>query len=201
MDANELVQPIVVHSEEYTDAVCAVACASIMQMELYRLSDKYFEAWKEYLSGSFTKTVRRAKPSKMEKLPRPMAQARVGTAFAMAGNPVRYKDMPRSIAKLQVQGTDFERKKNWAIWDYRSSGPLVVINGSLEMSGGKCGAQAAHAAMSWKRKNPLSEFRGLRVFIIDDADRFQVYAKLSSCVIEDAGRTEVEPGSVTAVAL
>jgi peptidyl-tRNA hydrolase len=121
-----------------------------------------FHLW---LSGPFTKTVRRASQAQMEAVIRwarvtrtPFVRFASGDAVegsaAIALPPMRYGDLPRRIARLQVSGTDLPRLgTGWSAWQgglKRSQGwPPVDLFVDEQLTTGKATAQAAHALWMW----------------------------------------------------
>ena len=93
----------------------------------------------------------------------------------------------------------------------------IIIRVDLKMSVGKIAAQAAHAAVSAAeecRKIKPEWFRGwfmegqkkvvLRVSGLEELERLHEEAKargLPTSIIEDAGLTELPPGTVTALGI
>ena len=124
---------------------------------------------------------------------------------------------------------DFFLKFNLTIFFQRTLAPkkmfkmVFVINTSLKMSTGKIATQAAHAALSLyiksqsNPKNYLLLFNELDVYIktgqtkivlkgidenqLRELESKAVESKLVSCLIQDAGRTEIEPGSITCLGI
>ena len=109
-------------------------------------------------------------------------------------------ELPKLLAKLQVSGTQLP-----------AGAPLppqpltIVLNASLEMSTGKAAAQAAHALLAWVLESKVATVSawagaGFPVGIVElPAKEFRKGArKAAGPVIQDAGRTEIEPGSTTA---
>ena len=203
----ELVQPIVLlRSGCHEDAV---RCAAEVSLRAYLAAPDRPE-WQEWLSGIFTKTVRRAKATEYEKarVEGALAEVRHGEAAALGFAPFPAHALPRALARLQVSGTDLERSG----WDRAPEDAhcVVALNESLGMSTGKAAAQAAHALWAvwlqmggrnqerWATDNlafrligvPAEEMGLERLLGIDHAVHVAIH---------DAGLTEVEPGSLTAV--
>lgn len=90
---------------------------------------------------------------------------------------------------------------------------VIVINEELELSRGKTAAQAAHASLgAYKKadddKKDEWERKGAKKIILSSGDRKledilsdAKYNKLPAYLVKDAGHTEVEPGSKTALAI
>jgi len=91
---------------------------------------------------------------------------------------------------------------------------VIVIRGDLELSAGKIAAQACHASLAaWKVTDKVSkarwELEGEKVVVLkcgglDELMELKNKAKalrISYAIIKDAGLTEVEPGTTTALGL
>lgn len=210
-----LLQPIVVRRtgthEEMVEAAARVSVAAW-------LATPDDPAWEPWLAASFGKSVRRARNAEVEKAKEFfVASVKVGDAEAFAGLPVTRDDMPAPIRKMQVSGTQAERTG----WKYPSvtdpniapvPGPLpwMTVNLGAEMTTGKTCAQVAHALFAWAltqtpealvawQENGM-QFRVAEVSQ-EDFDRQRTYAGAKALVIQDAGHTEVTPGTATVFAL
>jgi hypothetical protein len=76
------------------------------------------------------------------------------------------------------------------------------LNPKIEMSSGKTLAQVAHAAVMAADKNPGWADAGCPAqVVLPPADRFDDLCREADLKVEDAGLTEVAPGTVTVVAL
>lgn len=94
---------------------------------------------------------------------------------------------------------------------------VVLVRKDLKMSAGKAAAQACHAAVSCalaaQKKNPSafstwnSAGQKVSVLKVDSKEalfEFKAIAeaqKITCCIVCDAGRTEVEPGSYTCLGI
>lgn len=198
MNNEEMVQPIVVRtggSHEETIAAAAIASVHAYFPTVDTATDP--AAWTRWLSGRFTKTVRRAKPARYDRLAADAAaRTDIGGAAACAWEPTSYANLPRDIARLQVSGTDFPRGGAPA------AGPtglhLTILN---SLTTGKACAQAAHAAWLWLLDTDRDTVHAwcdrptLSLTLVDD-----VAAAGHRWTVTDAGLTEVAPGTVTAAA-
>ena len=176
--------------------------------------------WEEWLAGSFTKTVRRARLAEYGKAKAlgPLAEVRRGEASALAFAPAPADSLLKPIARLQVSGTELPRL-GWPEDEGATCHTFVALNADLGMSTGKAAAQAAHAMWAvWLQLGELD-----RAAWLDEglAARFESVAgdnlalgKVTGAVLDafsaelgvkayaavhDNGRTEVGPGSLTAV--
>jgi len=191
----ELVQAIVVGPDgTHLEVVDAAMRASSLAL-LNRSDDAL---WLRWLSGSFTKTVRRVNATQLENL------AADGTAFvgpngiaAVAFAPMVLADLPRPVARARVSGLERDRTPQPPL----GSGLWVWLNGDLMMSTGKSAAQAAHALMTWTlmQRDLPTELPPVQVAEVDPATFAAGQRDTRYPVITDAGRTEIAPGSPTAV--
>lgn len=211
-----LVQPIVLLLDKanpagHRDSILAAAIAST---KAYACAaepvDEQNGAWAHWLSGRFTKSVRRADRKSFtklaaDKLNPPASLVSVGQAQAMAYTPTSYEEMPKAILRLQVSATDLPDTPATEPHPQRSGDPIIVLNGDLGMSTGKAAAQAAHALFAWHlnmgetEPDASSSRLATASLIIATADEF---ADLRGCaagpVIVDAGLTEIDPNTATA---
>lgn len=190
MDPKEYVMPIVVVKDEYWthENVCwSVAVTSTIG---YLNSED--ETWEPWLKGRFTKTVRHASPKEMAKLPKGIATQSVGyDPHIIVYSPMMYQDFPKELARTQVQGLDYPS----------IGGPInprariqIYMNPNIEMSTGKAAAQASHALMTYFIRCP-DDFNTSYIGLGFPSNFDEIEATV---VIQDAGFTEVEPGTVTA---
>ena len=206
MQPFDKVQPIVILVDKSDPAAHgdAVAAAAVASVRAYAAAPDS-EAWENWLYGRFTKTVRRANPSAFERLAgeAQSGPVTVGRAKAAAFEPVRYEDMPKQLAKLQVSGTQLPEDEPAP----RAEGaPLVVLNADLQMSTGKAAAQAAHALLSWYLQLPSGAQQDWAAAGWPAAVRFTTGTRFRELaahpgagpLIVDAGMTEIEPDTATA---
>ena len=200
----ELVQPIILRIDKENpcaedEGIAAAALASVAAF----LQDAQNPAWQPWAAGSFAKSVRRANPKLFAKVLEEFedhALIEVGAAQAIGLAPLPAQGLPKRLAKLQVYGTQLPES------DEVLSGQVeVVLDASLEMSTGKACAQAAHALFAWMIQAPpevVQEWLDDGATLgIRQAGRSAFLAgqdEADGPVIQDAGRTEIEPGSATA---
>lgn len=207
MESSDWVQPILVRlADSHTEAVEASAVASVLALvrDLPSIDPDGRNAWDTWLSGQFIKTVRRVK-----RFPEVGAYAehtRGGTT-ARAYAPVRYEHLPKSIAKAQVQGTDIT-PHDMPYWEGRT-GQHLLLRESLALTTGKAAAQAAHALMTitvrerviegqWPAREVLEAVSAAQV---SDDLLFSLSDMKFNASIHDAGKTEIESGTMTALGL
>lgn len=211
-----LVQPIVLLVDKndpagHRDSIVAAAIASTSAYAKTLGPGVHRDGvWEQWLSGKFTKSVRRADLKTFAKLEsdvgfRHESHVVVGKAKAMAYLPAAYEDMPRPITRLQVSGTDLPDAPLTSPARTRSGDPVIVLNGALGMSTGKSAAQAGHALFAWQlnRGETDGELAGIRLastqLIIATEDEFQDLRRhAAGPLIVDSGLTEIDPDTATA---
>ncbi|WP_422759100.1 peptidyl-tRNA hydrolase [Paenarthrobacter sp. C1] len=211
---SSLVQPIVLLVDKndpasHRDSILAAAVASV---DAYAgtLSSLRDEAWTQWLSGRFTKSVRRADLKTFTKLAadednKSESLISIGKAKALAYAPAFYEDMPKSLMRLQVSGTDLPDEPATVPSRKRSGDPVIVLNGALGMSTGKAAAQAAHALFAWQlnRGHDDAELASLQLLstdlVIATEEEFTGLQTIAAGpLIVDAGLTEIAPNTATA---
>ncbi|GAA4033678.1 peptidyl-tRNA hydrolase [Arthrobacter methylotrophus] len=211
-----LVQPIVLLVDKndpagHRDSILAAAIASVEAYAGTSTSGAVQdEAWAHWLSGRFTKSVRRADLKTFGKLAADVSNKSeslitIGKAKAMAYAPAAYEEMPKSILRLQVSGTDLPDVPATVPSRQRSGDPVIVLNGALGMSTGKAAAQAAHALFAWQLNRGLddAELASLQLLstglVIATAEEFAALRMIAAGpLIVDAGLTEIAPDTATA---
>lgn len=194
---SNLVQPILVTLDDsHERIVTAAARASLLACE-----DVASEPWATWLSGRFTKTVRRIKEKELAKLrllDTPHVEVESGNMVAMAFEPMAYDAFPKLLKNAQVKGTEAPREAAHADEDlvefmreYHT--PLYLINEDLGMSTGKTAAQLAHAYwMAWQTsqsKTPESFPHPPTLWVKQEV--FEKYKPAAEQVVTDAGLTEL----------
>lgn len=198
---SELVQPIAISKGRgsHEEVVHAVALASVLAW----LNHPDRPSWEQWLSGRFTKSVRRGTPSQMAAVsPLNMSFVRIGEVEAMGFEPMAYEDFPHHLSKMQVANTERPRADLWPVYE---EGPCIWVNEDLEMSTGKTAAQVAHGLFAWLLKRSEQErqdwLEGIPLLIEPkpEASLRKITPERGGIWIEDAGLTETEPGSLTVV--
>ncbi|WP_413454973.1 peptidyl-tRNA hydrolase [Glutamicibacter sp. FR1] len=203
-DPGELIQPIILRIDKEDpssedEGLSAVARAAVIAY----LQDPQNPDWQQWASQAFAKSVRRANPKMfakvLEMFPEQMV-SEVGKAQAVGLPPLPAADLPKLIAKLQVSGTQLPKAD-----EVLNAEINIVLNKSLDMSTGKAAAQAAHALFAWLTEAPaesveawLQSHAPVGIRHLPRKDFEQLSRQAAGPVIQDAGRTEIEPGSVTA---
>lgn len=200
----ELVQPIIllVDREEPAPEASGIAAAALASVQAF-MRDPENPDWRIWAAGAFAKSVRRADAKMFAKVLAVFPEhvlATVGGASAVGLPPMPADELPKLLAKLQVSGTQLPAG------DPMDPQPLsIVLNDALGMSTGKAAAQAAHALFAWvlEAGEPAVDAwsaAGFPVGVVHAGAREfrKGQRKAAGPVIQDAGRTEIEPGSTTA---
>ncbi|WP_233712481.1 peptidyl-tRNA hydrolase [Kribbella turkmenica] len=118
--------------------------------------------------------------------------------------PVPLDAVPKDLTKLQVTGTDFEDPE--ALPEVEPRTPVLWINPGLDMSSGKAMAQCGHAAhLAWLALSPAARKEWMATdfaLAVRTAtpERWQQLLTIGLPVVQDAGFTEIAPGSRTVIA-
>lgn len=118
--------------------------------------------------------------------------------------PTGVDDVPPELFKLQVSGTDFEDTDE--LPPLEPGVPVLWINPALEMSSGKAMAQCGHAAqLAWWAlpDNARKEWQSTNFALAVRTATPAHWAALLTTklpVVQDAGFTEIAPGSKTVIA-
>ncbi|MFF5219482.1 peptidyl-tRNA hydrolase [Micromonospora sp. NPDC000442] len=194
-------------------AVCEAGALAVVRL----VSDERCEpggSWSapvaRWLAGRIRKHARRAKGAAWER-----AQELPGVTTSHADAQVRalvptpLDAVPREIAKLQMQGLDLAdhpAARPQAI-DAEPNGPVVVsITPEPVLSTGKAAAAAGHAAqIAWMEmagdRRAMWVASGLAVQVEHPAlQRWRSLRSRAQVTVTDAGLTDVDPGTVTALA-
>ncbi|HZG90296.1 MAG TPA: peptidyl-tRNA hydrolase [Pseudonocardia sp.] len=121
----------------------------------------------------------------------------VGDAEVRALVPGPVDEVPRTVSRLQIGGTDLEPDDPGPP---PSGGPVIWVNAGLDMTVGKAAAQVGHASMLYAAARGLAR---VPAFAVRDAagERWAALcagvAAGGAVAVRDAGFTEVAPGSIT----
>jgi peptidyl-tRNA hydrolase len=193
---------LLVDREEPAPEASGIAAAALASVQAF-MRDPENPDWQIWAAGAFAKSVRRADAKMFAKVLAAFPEhvlASVGGASAVGLPPLPADELPKLLAKLQVSGTQLPAG------DPMDPQPLsIVLNDALGMSTGKAAAQAAHALFAWvlEAGEPAVDAwsaAGFPVGVVYAGTReFRKGQRTAAGpVIQDAGRTEIEPGSTTA---
>lgn len=161
------------------------------------------QALAQWYSHRIRKVVRRARNKAWEQVQH-LPGVTVGcTAQARAFYPSAVKDVPPALKKLQIHGTDVPFSPQHPP---RPQLPLIALNRDLGMSAGKAAAQAGHAAQLLAAELDLERLQqwhahDFAVTVLElDSNDFNALAA-DAVLVQDAGFTEVPPGTITALSL
>lgn len=151
-------------------------------------------AVQEWLSGPFTKSVRRVKEgAKMDRVANEEGVS--PSLLGMAAMPQPYLDMPKALASTQLF------KEDLAPQDHLPDCPelTIVVNSELGMSSGKMAAQVAHGLCSWVLSNELVVPRDFNVLLVTAEDFQAIPAEEALVRIVDNGLTELDGPTATVI--
>ncbi|MFJ6381497.1 peptidyl-tRNA hydrolase [Kitasatospora sp. NPDC092039] len=118
--------------------------------------------------------------------------------------PVPLDGWPKELAKLQVSGTDLEETAEAGAPE--PGLPVLWLNPELEMSAGKTMAQTGHAAqLAWWRldeaqRKEWAEAGFALAVRTASPEAWEELVRSGLPVVQDAGFTEIAPGSCTVIA-
>jgi peptidyl-tRNA hydrolase len=205
----ELVLPLVVRIErsappQRTDALEAAARAALLMLTCERPEwAAMIAAWD---GDRIRKVVRRARGAEWRRaLTIDGLDVLQRSAQVRVYPPIPVDAWPPELARLQVGGTQLEDPD--APPPPAAGTPLVLLSPHLEMTAGKAMAQAAHAAqLGWRASGAGARERwqndGFPLAVRDATVQSWAAALAAGApVVHDAGFTEVEPDSQTALAV
>jgi peptidyl-tRNA hydrolase len=123
----------------------------------------------------------------------------VGDAEVRALVPGPVDEVPRTVSRLQIGGTDLEPDEPGPP---PSDLPVIWLNARLGMSVGKASAQVGHASMLYAAAHGLTTAPDFAVRNADGDHWAALCAAAdrgAAVAVRDAGFTEVAPGSMTCV--
>lgn len=194
--SEDLQQSIVfdVDPDDRRAAIEVAAWASVLAL------DEHTEAFPNrvarWLSGPFAKTARVAeKPSHLSGDDDAFYLVDHGMTVAVYP-PLARAEFPRTVNRARLDRFHAAEPVVAPVPE-ASHAPFILLDSSLGMSTGKSCAQAAHAAMAMRLSGQLDEMP--EVVEVSGGDFAQMLAQSPTVVIQDSGRTEIEPGSTTAL--
>lgn len=211
MATSDLVQPVLVtRSGTHGDTIIAAATASLLAFVTPVMAGGDLSpSWSEWLSGRFTKTVRKVRrDTDIDRAAEWATQngvqshtVTVGSSVAIAFEPMRYADFPPVLAKARVDGLDLPP----GLRRTPTVRPAFTVELLDHLTTGKGAAQCAHATWMWAL--PLLEGAPEHVaewaaqgapFTVQYVPAVNASDPRYSHVVTDAGLTEVNPGTTTA---
>lgn len=176
--------------------------------------EPWHEPLERWADGRIRKVVRRARGSRwLEVAALPGVTATVGEADVRALLPHLVSEVPRAVAKLQVEGLDLDSGSEGATPvpgpAEAAARPLtIVLAPDLAMSSGKACAQVGHAAQlglleldAHAVDDWLDAGFPLRIVgATPDRWRSVVTGDVEAAQVTDAGFTEIQPGTHTCAA-
>ena len=209
----QYVMPLVVRLErdaapQRTDALETAARAVLTLLADPRVTGDEGEwaaavaAWQDARIRKVVRRARGAEWRRAEALPGITLTGR--TAEVRVYPPVPLDGWPKDLARLQVSGTDFGDDAPPAAPEPGAA--VIWLNPDVEMSAGKSMAQAGHAAqLGWWRMDPERAAKwaadGFPLAVrTATPERWAELAASDLPMVRDAGFTEVEPGTATAIA-
>ncbi|ALE74722.1 peptidyl-tRNA hydrolase [Pseudonocardia sp. EC080610-09] len=166
---------------------------------------EWHDAVETWIDGRIRKIARRARGAHWRAVQDlPGVTVEVGGAEARALLPGPVDDVPKTVSRLQIGGTELEPDDPGAP---PADTPLVLLNPHVEMSVGKAAAQVGHATMilgavgGW----PVADEPGVPRCAVRtprpaDWERYRTALERGGpglVAVRDAGFTEVAPGTVT----
>ncbi|MEV8451514.1 peptidyl-tRNA hydrolase [Streptomyces sp. NPDC052095] len=211
-EAPQYVLPLVVHIEKTAPPARTDALRTAARAVLVMLSDERSEgegewarAMRDWQDARIRKVVRRARGAEWRKASAlPGITVTGESAEVRVFPPVPLDGWPKELAKLQVSGTDLDDPEPPAAPD--PGGPVLWLNPELDMSAGKAMAQAGHGAqLAWwdlsDAERKAWREAGFPLSVATAApERWRELTTGGLPVVQDAGFTEIAPGSCTVVA-
>jgi peptidyl-tRNA hydrolase len=166
---------------------------------------EWADAMRGWQDARIRKVVRRARGAEWRRAAAlPGITVTGGTAVVRVFPPVLLDEVPNDLAKLQVAGTDLEDPEELpAVAD---GVPVLWVNPGLTMSTGKTMAQVGHGVhLAWFELSDADrrswEEDGFRLAVRTATPaRWKELMASGLPVVQDAGFTEIDPGSYTVIA-
>lgn len=189
-------------------AAAATAVATLLADPRCQPGGEFAASVERWLDGRIRKHCRRARGADWRRVQDVAGvTVAVGSAEVRAFVPEPTDAIDRRIAKLQLSGSELDDPDADDLIDPEPGGPLVIsISPSPPLAVGKAAAAAGHAAQVAMAEMPPARLArwhadGLPVRIEHPSPaRWAELRAVAPVVIVDAGFTDVDPGTVTALA-
>lgn len=166
---------------------------------------EWAEAMRGWQDARIRKVVRRARGAEWRRAEAlPGITVTGGTAVVRVFPPVPLDEVPKDLAKLQVTGTDLEDPEELPV--LADGTPVIWVNPGLTMSTGKTMAQVGHGVhLAWFELSDPDrkawQEDGFRLAVRTATPALWKDLMASGLpVVQDAGFTEIDPGSYTVIA-
>lgn len=188
-------------------------------------TSEFAAALMRWYGARIRKVARRARNKKWRDVQSlPGVTAEVAGARARAFTPCPVTETPGPVNRLQIEGVDLEVEDGQEDVLADDRRPVIYVDASLGMTVGKAAAQVAHGSMLlaaemtpdqaivWAAdgfplhvcevgRERFAEVRAQAEAVTGDSASSVESTSTVAAVVQDAGYTEVAPGSVTVVAL
>jgi hypothetical protein len=182
------------------EAAAAAALAVCLDPQA-RPGGEWHDAVATWVGGRIRKIARRARGAHwaaVQELPGVTCEVDGAEARALLPGPV--DEVPRTVSRLQIGGTDLEPDDPGPPPDGR---PVIWVNADLKMTVGKAAAQVGHASMLYAAARRLRDVPAFAVREVGGAQWAQLCDRVKrgdGVAVRDAGFTEVAPGTITCIA-
>jgi peptidyl-tRNA hydrolase len=192
-------------------AVCEAAAKSVVQLladPRSQFGGEWFPAVQRWEAGRIRKLARKARGSQWDRV-----QELAGISVVHNGAGVRafvpspIDKVPAEISRLQLQGFDLESSGQRRVVEPEQDGPVIVsITPEPRLTTGKAAAATSHAAqlayseMDAPRRAAWAAISYSVSVELAAAEEWEERISAAQVVVEDAGFTEVVPGTATAIA-
>jgi hypothetical protein len=162
---------------------------------------EWHDAVATWVGGRIRKIARRARGAHwaaVQELPGVTCEVDGAEARALLPGPV--DEVPRTVSRLQIGGTDLEPDDPGPPPGGR---PVIWVNVDLTMTVGKAAAQVGHASMLYAAALGLTAVPEFAVREVGGAQWAQLCDQVKrgdAVAVRDAGFTEVAPGTITCIA-